>query len=145
VPGLAAILGLAGLLPFLGALALAALLPEARPAALAGLGAYGAAILSFLGAVHWGLALASAPGTAAAAAAPVRLGLGVVPALAAWIALLLPATPSLLLLAGSLLATALVEAGASRRGLLGQDYMRLRWVLTVIASTCLLLGAALAR
>ncbi|WP_209318502.1 DUF3429 domain-containing protein [Falsiroseomonas selenitidurans] len=129
-------LGAAGLLPFLLlALALAAGFPQAGPA----LAAYGATILAFLGAVHWGLALA-APGPAD----PARLVLGVVPALLAWLALLLPLQPGLALLAAGILATAAVEQRGMRAGLLPQPYMRLRWWLSGGAGFCLLAGALLA-
>ena len=57
---LATALGIAGLIPFAAGAALA-LLSDDAAAARAALLAYGAVILSFLGAVHWGLALASGP------------------------------------------------------------------------------------
>jgi len=51
------LLGYAGLFPFFAAAAAALLGPPPwRGAALSALAAYGAVILSFLGAVHWGLA-----------------------------------------------------------------------------------------
>jgi len=134
-------LGLAGLLPFLASALLSWAAPEAwRGIALHALAAYGAVILSFLGAVHWGLALRAAPAEAAAMAP--RFGLGVVPSLIAWVALLLPPGPGLALLACGLLGTAAVETLAARRGLLPPDYLRLRWVLSGGAALCLLAGAA---
>lgn len=134
-------LGLSGLLPFLAGALLAWSVDEAwRPATLHALAAYGAVILGFLGAVHWGLAL-RAPDGEAAAAAP-RLGLGVLPALIGWAALLLPPGPGLLLLASGILATAGLETQAARRGLLPAAYLRLRWTLSLGAGLCLLLGAA---
>jgi len=78
-PRAALVLGPAGLIPFVG-LAVAAWVAPAgwvAPAAAA----YGATILAFLGAVHWGLALRPLAGEAAAEWP--RLGLGVVPALVA--------------------------------------------------------------
>lgn len=142
LPRLARLLGLAGLLPFLGSLALAAAGAEAaRGAALSALAAYGAVILSFLGAVHWGLALG--PGRPEAVGA--RLGLGVLPALIGWVALLLPPVPALLLLAAGLLGTAGVETLAARRGMLGAAYLRLRWGLSLAAAASLLAGVSMAR
>lgn len=136
LPAPARLLGPAGAIPFL-ALAIAAWLGAAwAPPALA---AYGAAILAFLGAVHWGLAL-RAP-AAERDAAWGRLGLGVVPALLAWVALLLPVTAALTLLAGGILATAAVETVAAGRGLLPRSYLRLRWLLSTLAAASLLLGA----
>ncbi len=134
-------LGLAGLLPFLAAALLSWTAPEAwRGIALYALAAYGAVILSFLGAVHWGLAL-RAPAAEAWALAP-RLGLGVLPSLLGWVALLLPPLPGLSLLALGILGTALVETRAARLGLLPPAYLRLRWMLSLGAAGCLLAGAA---
>ena len=134
------LLGYAGLIPFAAAAALALLgTPPWRGFALAALAAYGAVILSFLGAVHWGLAL-RAPPEEAPAAWP-RLGRGVLPALVGWVALLLPARPGLLLLGVGVLVVALVEAAATRRGLLPRDYLGLRWQLSLGAGACVLLGA----
>lgn len=134
------LLGYAGLLPFAAAAALALLGPPSwRGLALAALAAYGAVILSFLGAVHWGLAL-RAP-AAEAPAAWRRYGLGVLPALVAWVSLLLPARPGLALLAIGVLAVAAVETAAARRGLVPGSYLSLRWHLSLGAGACLALGA----
>ncbi|WP_209443450.1 DUF3429 domain-containing protein [Falsiroseomonas frigidaquae] len=139
IPGLpipALWLGLAGLLPFLAmAGATAAGLPWGGRA----LAAYGATILAFLGAVHWGLALAApAPG-------PGRFVLGVVPQLVGWVALLLPLRPGLALLAVAIVATAAAETLAARAGLVPMAYLRLRWVLSVGAAGCLAVAALAAR
>jgi hypothetical protein len=143
LPAPARLLGPAGLIPFAG-LALAALaLPEWRLPALVGLLTYGATIASFLGAVHWGLALRPRPGEEGAAWG--RLGLGVLPALLAWAALLLPTLRAgLVALAALLIATALVETLAARHGLVPPAYLRLRWFLSAGAAACLLLGAVVA-
>jgi hypothetical protein len=136
LPAPARLLGPAGLIPFLG---LAALAWGGAGWAAAALAAYGATILAFLGAVHWGLAL-RAPAAEQAAAWP-RLGLGVMPALLGWAALLLPPAAGLALLAFGLLATAAVETRAARRGLVPWPYLRLRWLLSVVAALCLGVGA----
>ena len=134
-------LGLAGLLPFLGAALLAWTAPaEWRGVALYALAAYGAVILSFLGAVHWGLALRAGPAEATAMAP--RLGLGVLPALVGWVALLLPPLPGLTLLALGILVTAAVETAAASRGLVPPGYLRLRWILSLGAALGLAIGAA---
>jgi hypothetical protein len=134
------LLGYAGLLPFAAAAGLALLGPPSwRGPALAALAAYGAVILSFLGAVHWGLAL-RAPAAEAPAAWP-RYGLGVLPALVAWVSLLLPARPGLALLAVSVLAVAALETAAARRGFVPRGYLELRWHLSLGAGACLALGA----
>ncbi|WP_037299828.1 DUF3429 domain-containing protein [Rubritepida flocculans] len=138
---LAWLLGLAGLLPF----AAAALAVHAAPETWTGFArgaliGYGAVILSFLGAVHWGFAWRPLPGEEAAG--PPRLMLGVAPALAGWAALLLPEWPAVLLLAAGILVTAGVEQAAAARGWVPPGYMLLRWVLSAGASLCLLAALA---
>jgi hypothetical protein len=135
LPAPARLLGPAGLIPFAG-LALGTWLGWgwAGPA----LAAYGATILAFLGAVHWGLALRAPP--AERGADWGRFGLGVVPALLAWVALLLPLAAGLALLAGAIPATAAAETAAARAGLVPAGYLRLRWLLSAAAAACLLAG-----
>jgi hypothetical protein len=143
LPHAASLLGYAGLLPFLGLALLAALAEGAWHAgALLGLAAYGAVILSFLGAVHWGFALRAGPEERGADWP--RLALGVLPSLLAWVALLMPPAPGMALLAAGLAGTAVAEERAVARGLMGEDYLRLRRVLSLVAALCLVAGALLA-
>ena len=140
LPPIAIALGLLGLLPFLaggfGALAFRDPVRAAR--ALEALIAYGAVILSFLGAVHWGLALEEETGLGQGA----RYGLGVVPALIGWVALLAQADAmadvALALLATGFAATIAVEQRGAMRGLVMPAYVALRWVLTVVVLLVLL-------
>jgi hypothetical protein len=132
LPDAARVLGPAGLLPFAGLAALAALGEPWAPFALL---AYGASILAFLGAVHWGFALADGE------AAWGRMGLGVVPSLIAWVALLLPEGAGLVLVALALLGTAAVETWAAGAGLVPAAYLRLRWMLSIGAAASCLAGA----
>jgi len=137
LPAPARILGPAGLIPFAAlAAAIWARIPEAGPA----LAAYGATILAFLGAVHWGLAL-RAP-AAERRAEWARLGLGVTPALVAWVALLLPLSLGLGLLAIGMLLTAGVERLAAKGGWVPDEYHRLRLFLSAGAAACLVGGLA---
>jgi Protein of unknown function (DUF3429) len=141
------LLGLLGLIPFLVCAYLAcAWRDPAGGRAVVALIAYGAVILSFLGGVHWGFALTEPP-PSLAGLAPVptradpahrpRIGLGVVPALIGWIALLIavlgqsPALALCLLIAG-FLATNIAEHTAFRRGWMPGRYLWLRWFLTVV-------------
>ncbi|MDB5778757.1 MAG: hypothetical protein JWP79_2536 [Polaromonas sp.] len=132
-------LGLAGLLPFVaGAVALAVLeAPGLRAWAGTALAAYGALIATFLGGIHWGLAMRGVPPVSA------RLGWGVSPSLLAWVALLLPVGAGLWLLAALLLACYAVDrtlyASAGLSGWLG-----LRLQLTGVATLCCLVGASVA-
>ena len=60
LPMLAVVLGLGGLIPFMGcSMGLLTLSPWWVHVALIGLIGYGACILSFIGAVHWGIELSS--------------------------------------------------------------------------------------
>ena len=133
LPALAWPLGLAGLVPFLAGLSALALGQAWAGFAMA---AYGATILAFLGAVHWGLALA-----APEVATRERLVGGVIPSLVAWVGLLLPAPYGLVLIGLGLLVLVVVETIATRRGLLPGAYLRLRWLLSVVAAASLF-GAA---
>jgi hypothetical protein len=128
-PGLrqAQMLGYAGLIPFI-VLSLGCLLlvGDQQLQAARALLAYGAVIVSFLGAVHWGLPVIGQAGSKAV----VRLAWGVTPALLAWVALLLPLQAGLALLVAGLLAAYL----ADRRWLVAQDwYLHLRKRLTLVA------------
>lgn len=141
VSPLAILLGLGGLLPFL-ACGLGALTLGGEGALRSSLAmiAYGATILAFLGGVHWGLAL-QAGDAQSGSVRRARFGLGVVPSLVGWLALLvalvgLPDLALAVLLAG-FAALIVVEARASRAGLMPAGYMGLRWVLTAGVALCL--------
>jgi hypothetical protein len=87
VPVLAQWLGYAGLAPFVaGALELWLLPGVLVDFIERALLTYAAVILSFMGAVHWGLAMRSHRDVI-----NLQLGLSVIPALLAWVALMLPA------------------------------------------------------
>jgi hypothetical protein len=133
LPGFAVVLGIAGLIPFFGA-GLGSVVYDQVEALrmLSALMAYGAVILSFLGAVHWGLALApNEPANIARA----RLILSVIPALIGWgallLALALPPEAGLALLIFGFVVTILSEARAGRRGLIPAGYLWLRWGVSI--------------
>lgn len=124
-------LGLGGLVPFAACAAAAFIGPDGwRGFALSALVAYGAVILAFLGAVHWGLALA-ATDEAETRHAQARLTLGVVPALVGWGALLLPPWAGLTVLIGGFLAVWAAEESGAREGLVPSRYLWLRRLLTL--------------
>jgi len=134
-PGLAA-LGYAGLLPFVACVSGIALLEgEARTFAVRGLVGYGAVILSFLGAVHWGLMLCQP-----AAATLARLAIGVLPSLAAWVALLLPDRYALALLVVAFGGFWLYEHRVVGTALLPPLYLDLRRHLSLAVCALLTLG-----
>jgi Protein of unknown function (DUF3429) len=122
-------LGYGGLLPFaLLTAALWLLDPGQRLHALAltGLLAYGAVILSFLGAVHWGFVL-SRP----TARAPMLLALGVVPALLGAVTLAMRPETALVTQMIAFGAVWLYEHRVVGVELLGKPYLDLRRTLTV--------------
>lgn len=142
LPPFAIVLGLAGLLPFIGcSVGALTLSSDGSTRFLLALVAYGATILAFLGGVHWGFAL-DGSGEPTERTQRLRFGLGVVPALIGWAAMLvtfigLPTTGLLVLTAG-FIGTTVIEAQAARRGLVPGGYMWLRWVLSIVVVVCLL-------
>ncbi len=128
IPRQAGWLGYAGLIPFL-VLATSYLLyqDEAQQRVGQALVNYGAVIISFLGATHWGAVVGGAsvtgPGT--------RLQYAVAPALTGWLATLLPLAYGLSLILVSLCAIYLVDR---RCKAFDGWYLVLRGRLTVIAS-----------
>jgi len=130
----ARVLGVAGLLPFIaGAAAVWLLGPQDRLPAAALL-AYAALIASFLGGIHWGLAMRDSPADAA------QLLWGVSPSLLGWLALVLPPRWGLLLAPATLIACYVVDRQLYLRFGLGA-WLGLRAGLTLVASLSCLLGA----
>ena len=129
-------LGHAGLLPFAAGAALIWLVrDEVRPYVEHALAAYGALIVSFLGGVHWGVALRQPR--------PDRrlLAWGVTPSLVAWAVVLMPPSTGLAVLGAALVACYLVDRQLyPAHGL--QAWLTLRFRLTAVASSCCFLGVA---
>ena len=94
--------------------------------------AYGACILSFLGAPHWGFALGGSP-PASPRANAFRLVWGVTPSLLAWPCASTPAPLSLDALSAGLAAAMAVDLQCWRAGLVPRSYLSLRVPLTVVA------------
>ena len=143
IPATAAWLGAGGLLPFIGLLIapLAGAEPFGRPPVVV-LGLYTAVILSFMGAVHWGLAVAEFGGRRDAS---WRYALSVVPALLGWFALaFLPLPVALRVIAGAFALLLLYDVRASRIGTAPPWYARLRWRLTAVVVPCVLAASVLA-
>lgn len=136
LPEWAARLGYAGLLPFIALAAASWLAPAAyrAPAAFALL-AYGASIASFLGAIHWGLAMRG-PLTPQ----PGPFVWGVFPSLTAWAALLLPLWQGLLTMA-LLLGICLAVDRRSYPAYGLNDWLGMRLHLTLVAAACLIAGS----
>lgn len=144
VPRPAWVLGLAGLLPFLGgAVASYANGADIHAFALHALTAYAAVILSFLGGVRWGAVLRDE----SALARWQPLLLSVTPSLLAWSALLLPLNTGLPVLLAGLITQFVLDAQAAKRGELPDWYARLRVILSTGAAAAVVAGwiAVLAR
>lgn len=144
VPLPALVLGLGGLIPFMaGSAAFWALYESEAFWAWKAFEAqlfYGAAILSFLGAVHWGAALKDA---AEDPALWLRLSWGVVPSLLAWLASLMNPAPAVLTLIVGVAAAYFMDLRARDQGWFPNWYLDLRKVLTLGVLLCL--GMSLAR
>jgi hypothetical protein len=136
LPGGVVTLGYAGLAPFVaGVLGITLLEGEPRQFAARALVAYGAVILSFLGAVHWGLLLQ----TESRGAQSRRIA-AVLPSLAAWGALLLSSSRALALLTVAFGVFWLYEHRVAGERLLPSGYLGLRRHLTVAVCALLTLG-----
>ena len=132
------LLGYGGLLPFV-ALAAGGLWAPSTPWWSAALLAYGAVILSFVGALHWGFAMAlSGLSTAERTRCFVW---SVVPSLMAWPATLLPPAGGAALLVTGFVAHLVQDHRLAARTSLPAWYLPLRWRLTTTACVCLAVGA----
>jgi len=133
-------LGYGGLIPFVALAAALAWDGGWREAAQWLLAGYGAVILAFLGAVHWGRAIA---GAASRFAVATQLIVGVLPALAGWVALALPLPAGLSLLALGFAGIWAFDQAAWQPQPELHWYRQLRTHLSIGAVVCLLIGALL--
>jgi hypothetical protein len=136
VPRPALLLGLGGLLPFWAGALLPVLRPDLGPALMPALLGYAAIILAFMGAVHWGLAMAD-PDPAAPWA---RYGGSVVPPLVAWVALLLPTPGALALFVAAFGLLYAADLRAVAAGWAPAWYPALRRLLTALVVLALLVA-----
>ena len=124
-------LGYLGLLPFVAGAAAALLSNELAPIALQAFVLYSLAILSFMGGVHWGLALIS--GTRQSA----RLLISVIPVVAAWICLItLPAHFTLAALGGGFIAQWFVDRQIFQGLPIPAWYLEMRPRLAYVVAGC---------
>ena len=142
VPAPAAILGASGALPFVG-LVLAPLWglePFGRPPLFV-LALYSVTILSFMGAVHWGLAMAEYGGRRDTAWSYVA---SVMPPLFGWFALaFLPQVVALRVIAAAFILLLAYDIRAVRLGLAPMWYTRFRWPLTLAVVPTLVAASVL--
>ena len=97
-------------------------------------------ILSYVGALHWGIAMVHAQ--MREAERTLYMAWSVVPALAGWVSLLLPAKTGLLLMAATFAVHFAADFQLAQRFALPGWYVRLRGGLTAVVVLCLLLAMA---
>lgn len=130
-------LGYAGLAPFVLLAALMWLVnTELLPFVSIALGGYAATIVSFLGGVHWGIGFMKGEATPR-----FHFIWGVLPALIAWLALMMPAYAALPLLGLVLVACYAVDRRTYPSAGLAQ-WLPMRLRLSVVATLSCVLGAA---
>ena len=135
-PQLAKLMGFGGLVPFAGcAVLMYSGSPSANIVALFANAVYGAVILSFVGAVHWGLTMREDR-------SPYWYIWSVIPAIMGWLSIvLLDIKISLLTLAIAFTLAWSVDRQASLQGLIPAWYMQMRHILTAGATISLLATA----
>ena len=135
----AMILGIGGLVPFVGLAVMIALGPGTWYGySLTALSYYGAVILAFVGALHWGYALKR---SALGGEAWLQYGFSVAPALVAWLSLLLPVWTGLRLQAFALLICYVFDRTTAHNDPVPQWFLRLRAVLTVVGAASLIFAS----
>lgn len=137
-PPLAQRLGYAGLAVFVLGTALVWLVrPDAHPYVVDALAKFAGAVVAFLGAVHWGLAMRDAD----QADQTRRLAWSVVPTGVAWVAMVMPPYAGLVILGAMLLGCYAVDRLTyPRHGLAG--WLTLRFRLSAGAALACFLAAA---
>ena len=124
-------LGYLGLLPFVAGTVAALLSNELAPFALQAFVLYSLAILSFMGGVHWGLALIT--GTRQSS----RLLVSVTPVIATWICLMtLPANLTLAVLGGGFIAQWFVDRPILAELPIPSWYLEMRPRLAYVVAGC---------
>ncbi len=132
---LAKLLGYLGLIPFLCS-SLLIWIPKFHQIAVHSLTIYATVILTFIGGVHWGIALQQ---TQSADNTNNRFIFSVIPSLVAWIAVVFIKPYALIILIGCFIVFRLIEKRLYQQ-LIPVWYAQLRDQLTVIATLSILVG-----
>lgn len=110
---------------------------------------YGAIVLTFMGAVHWGLAMSPAAAPAAGRLGPARAWraytASMVPGLIAWVGLLLPAPAGAWLIVAAFGGIVAYDIRCMRTGEAPSWFMQLRLPLAVVAAGSLVVGLILVK
>jgi len=138
MPSVVAWLGYGGLLPFIGLATTTVAGGEYAALSSRGLLAYGAVILSFVGAVNWGFAMTL---DSLSERRRTQLWLwSVIPALVAWAALFLPPTAAAGALVVCFVAQYRQDSRLAHEAALPVWFVPLRRRLTIAACLCLAVG-----
>ena len=130
------LLGYGGLIPFIGLAGLSFIISsDQRPLVIFNLLAYGVTIISFLGAIHWGLTMVESNPK------KWRLLWGVAPSLLGWVSLMLQPDLGLLLVAVTLLLCLIIDYKIYPEYGIGH-WLGMRLVLGCVAITSTVLPAA---
>ena len=92
---------------------------------------YGAVIISFLSGLHWRLGMQGGGG--------LLLITSTITALGGWVALLIGGTPGMVMVAALFLV--LLGLDSRLKSLLGDDFFKLRIIITAVVVACLIVGA----
>ncbi|MBK8015578.1 MAG: DUF3429 domain-containing protein [Betaproteobacteria bacterium] len=140
VPAVPLWLGAGGLVPFvLLAGALWVVPAEFHPVIHDWLRTYAAVILSFIGAIHWGIAMTHRD--MADADRSVVMGWSIVPALVAWVGLLMQLRAGIVLTAAMFVVHYSMDRQLASRFPLPGWYLPLRRGLTVVVVACMAVAA----
>lgn len=140
VPSVPLWLGAGGLIPFIVLTGAAWVVPpEYLPVAYDWLRTYAACILSFVGALHWGFAMVHPE--LRPADSDLLMRWSVVPALVAWVSLLAPLRPGLVLAGAMFVIHYTMDRALVHRFRFPAWYVRLRGGLTLVVVACLAVTA----
>lgn len=140
IPRTPLLLGAGGLIPFIVLAAMLWALPAGYSnTTVKWLLGYSAVILSFVGALHWGVALVHPEMEARERG--LLMGWSVVPAIAAWIALLLPPLAGAVVMLIMFLVQLVADHKLVRRFPITPWFLHLRQRLTLVVVLCLALAA----
>lgn len=145
LPLLAIVTAIASLLPLIGCTcAILFLTPDHTPRLLTAAVGYGAVMLSFLGAVHWGLALEQpdiVPAGGTQRLTNMRLALGGIPAIIGWVGLCAATVrelAGLLILIAGFVVVGIGQRMAWQRGAMPRGYLTVQWFVICLAELCFL-------
>ena len=141
-PAPAIVFGVAGLLPFVGLTLLIGIgSVERHDFFVVSLACYGAVILSFVGALHWGYAVRN---DARGGWSWIQYGWSILPSLVAWVSLLLPHSTGLTVQALAVIACFAFDKAVAGINATPAWLSALRALLTVVAACALLTASYMA-